>query len=234
VPVDTGAGVSPAVFDSDVESETPLLPRARRADLLHCGGGYIFLDWAPISGNAPTGGADVVEGYFACRYWPEILFKAELHVRDGGEYIDDRFPGTSMYSNDDCTSIWVTGDPADQWWPTSSAGESVGRRAFCLGADAACEDGGAVGPLSVYWCRGVCLWVHPRGLVSREGADVAPEDSIECAWGTRAAVEAAVDCIASPWWWRRGPLLFGRGSLGMAADATGDFAVPLCRGGLPG
>jgi hypothetical protein len=37
-----------------VESGAALLPHARRADPLHCGGGCIFSDWAPLSGNAPT------------------------------------------------------------------------------------------------------------------------------------------------------------------------------------
>ena len=52
-----GTRVSVAVPDPDVESGAALLPRTRRVDPLHCGGGYIFLDWAPLSGNAPTGGA---------------------------------------------------------------------------------------------------------------------------------------------------------------------------------
>jgi hypothetical protein len=99
----------------------------------------------------------------------------------------DRFPSASLYSSDDCTGHWRT--QADQWWPASGVGESVGRRAIQLGDDTACMDGGAVGPLSVYWCRGVFFRVHPSGLVSREGVDVAPKDPIECAWGTRATGE---------------------------------------------
>jgi hypothetical protein len=131
-------------------------------------------------------------------------------------------------------SIWVTGDPPDQWWPAFGVGESVGQRAFRLGDYAACEDGGVVGPLSVHRYGGVFLRVHPSGLVSREGVDVAPEDSIGCSWGARAVVEAMVDCVASSWWWRRWPLIFRRGGAGMATDATGDFMLPLCGGGLPG
>jgi hypothetical protein len=57
VPVDTGTGVSVTVHDLDVESRATLLPHTRRVDALHYDGGYIFLDWAPLSGNAPTGGA---------------------------------------------------------------------------------------------------------------------------------------------------------------------------------
>jgi hypothetical protein len=53
-----GTGVFIAVPDLDVESEASLLPRTRRADPLHCGGGYLLLDWAPLSGNAPTGRVD--------------------------------------------------------------------------------------------------------------------------------------------------------------------------------
>jgi hypothetical protein len=50
-------GVPTTVPDPDVEYGAALLPRARREDPLHCGGGYIFLDGAPILGNAPTGRA---------------------------------------------------------------------------------------------------------------------------------------------------------------------------------
>jgi hypothetical protein len=52
-----GIGVSPVVSYPDVESGPTLLHSAGRADSLHCGGGCVFFDWAPISGNAPTGGA---------------------------------------------------------------------------------------------------------------------------------------------------------------------------------
>jgi hypothetical protein len=51
VPVDRGTGVSVAVPDPDVEFGAALLPRTRRADPLHCGGGYIFLDWVPFRGT---------------------------------------------------------------------------------------------------------------------------------------------------------------------------------------
>jgi hypothetical protein len=54
-----GTGVFIAVPDPDVESRAALLPRARRADPLHCSGGYLFSDWAPLSRNAPTGRAYV-------------------------------------------------------------------------------------------------------------------------------------------------------------------------------
>jgi hypothetical protein len=51
VPVDTGTGVLTPVPAPDVEPRSALLPRARRADPLHCGGGYLFLDWAPLPGT---------------------------------------------------------------------------------------------------------------------------------------------------------------------------------------
>jgi hypothetical protein len=108
-----GTGVSVVVPNPDVESEVALLPCMRRADPLHCGGGYLFLDWAPLSGNAPTGGAGVAHDYFTCRYWPEILLKLGLYVWDCGQYRGDRFPSASLYSNDDCADIWVVGDPVD-------------------------------------------------------------------------------------------------------------------------
>ena len=103
-----------------------------------------------------------------------------------------------------------------------------------MGAYVACEDGGAVGPPLVHGYGGVSLRVHPSGLVSREGVDVAPEDSIGGIWGTRAAVEVVVDCFALPWWWKRWPIPFCRGGAGMEIDAIGDIMVPLCRGGLSG
>jgi hypothetical protein len=174
VPVDTGAGVSPVVPDPDVESGATLLPCARRADPLHCSGGCVLLDWAPVSGCAPTGEASATEGSNPSNHWPEILFRSELYVRDGCEHWVDRCPGASLYSSDDCESIWVPGDPTDQWGPVVGDGESVGRREVRLGAYAEREDGGAVGPLSVHGYGGFCLRVHLGGLVSREGADVAP------------------------------------------------------------
>jgi hypothetical protein len=52
-----GIGVFIVVPDPYVESGASLLPRTRREDPLHCGGGYLLLYWAPLSGNAPTGRA---------------------------------------------------------------------------------------------------------------------------------------------------------------------------------
>jgi hypothetical protein len=78
VPVDTGAGVSSAVSDPDVESRSALLYGAGRADSLHCGGGCILSDWAPFSGNAPTDGACVTWGRAVSYLGPEVLFEGEL------------------------------------------------------------------------------------------------------------------------------------------------------------
>jgi hypothetical protein len=64
VPVDTSTGVFVAVPDTDVESGAALLPRTRREDPLHCSGGYLFYEWAPLSGNATTGGAGVAQDHF--------------------------------------------------------------------------------------------------------------------------------------------------------------------------
>jgi hypothetical protein len=50
VPVDTGTRVFTTVPALDVESGAALLPRARREDPLHCGGGCIFSDWLPFRG----------------------------------------------------------------------------------------------------------------------------------------------------------------------------------------
>jgi hypothetical protein len=63
VPVDTGIGVLTTVPAPDVESGAALLPRVRREDRLHCGGGCIFFDWAPLPRNAATGRACAAEGY---------------------------------------------------------------------------------------------------------------------------------------------------------------------------
>jgi hypothetical protein len=61
VPVDTGTGVVTVVPTPDVESRVALLPRARRADPLHCGGGCLFFDWAPLPGNVVVGRACATE-----------------------------------------------------------------------------------------------------------------------------------------------------------------------------
>ena len=52
-----GIGVFIAVPDPDMEFGVALLPHVRREDPLHYVGGCIFLDWDPLSGSAPTGGA---------------------------------------------------------------------------------------------------------------------------------------------------------------------------------
>jgi hypothetical protein len=57
-----GIGVSPAVPYPDVESEPALFHSTRREDCLHCSGGCVIFDWAPVSGNTPTGGASVTKG----------------------------------------------------------------------------------------------------------------------------------------------------------------------------
>jgi hypothetical protein len=58
-----GVGVSPTVSYLDVKSGPALLHSAGRAYSLHCGGGCVFFDWAPISGKYPTDGASSNEGY---------------------------------------------------------------------------------------------------------------------------------------------------------------------------
>jgi hypothetical protein len=49
-----GLGVSLAVSYPDVDSRPTLLHSVGRVDSLHCGGGCVFFDWAPILGNVPT------------------------------------------------------------------------------------------------------------------------------------------------------------------------------------
>jgi hypothetical protein len=65
-------------------------------------------------------------GYAANDGWLEILLGAELYVRHSHEHWGDGFPSTSLYNNDDCESLWFTGDTMDQWWPADGDGESVG------------------------------------------------------------------------------------------------------------
>jgi hypothetical protein len=78
-----------------VESGPALLHSAGRADCLHCGGGCVLFDWAPISGNAPTGRASVTEGASTSDNWLEILFGAELYVRHCHENWGDGCPRAS-------------------------------------------------------------------------------------------------------------------------------------------
>ena len=80
-----GIGLLVAVLAPDVESGAALLPCARREDPLHCGGGCIFSDEAPLSGNAPTDRAGATQDHSASRDWPEILLRSGLHVWDCGE-----------------------------------------------------------------------------------------------------------------------------------------------------
>jgi hypothetical protein len=65
-------------------------------------------------------------------------------------------------------------------------------------------------------------------------SDAVPEGSAGDVGGMRATIEVVVDSFGSPRWWRRWPLLLGRGDTDMAADAASDTSVPLCWGGLPG
>jgi hypothetical protein len=90
-----------------------------------------------------------------------------------------------------------------------------------LGADPTCADDCAVGPLSVHRQRGVCLWIHPGGLLLGEGANVAPEGASRGTRGTRAMLEAVVTDFGLPRRWQRGKLLYSRGSADMAADVAG-------------
>jgi hypothetical protein len=121
------AGVSPAVSYLDVESRPALLHSVGRVDSLHCGGGCIFFDWAPISGNGPTSEAGATKGYATSNGWPEILFGAKLYVWHSREHWGDGCPSALLYSNDDYEGLWFTGNAADQWWPVDGDGESAGR-----------------------------------------------------------------------------------------------------------
>jgi hypothetical protein len=103
----------------------------------------------------------------------------------------------------------------------------VGRERFAWGLTA-CTDDRAVGSLSVYRYKRVCVRLDPGSLVFGEGADAAPEGSTRGTWGTRAAIEEVVHSFGFPRWWRRWPLFYGAGDTDMATDASGDTSVPLC------
>jgi hypothetical protein len=127
VPIVTGAGVSPAVSYLDVEPGPALLHSAGRVDCLHYGGGCVLFYWAPISGNTPTSGASVTKGCVTSNNWLEILFGAEIYVQHCREHWGNGCPNTLLHNNDDCESLWVSGDAADQWWPADCDGETVGQ-----------------------------------------------------------------------------------------------------------
>jgi hypothetical protein len=168
------AGLSPAIFDLDVESGPALLYGAGRADCLHCGRGHILFDWAPSSGNAPTDGDGVTCGRVISDFGLEVLFKGELHVQLPCEHQGDGCSSASLCSKDDCEGVWVPRDSVDQWWSAECYGEGTGWGALCLGVDTACQDGRAAGQMSVYRHKGICLCIHLGGLVFGEGAYVAP------------------------------------------------------------
>jgi hypothetical protein len=81
-----GTGVLTPVPALDVDPRYTLLPHARRVDPLHCGGGYIFLDWAPLPGNTAVGKVGVVEGNTSVGGCRAILLRRALHVWDYSEY----------------------------------------------------------------------------------------------------------------------------------------------------
>jgi hypothetical protein len=95
-------------------------------------------------------------------------------------------------------------------------------------------DDRVAGPLSVHRYQGVCVWLHPGGLVSGEGTDAKPTGSSRGVGGARALTEAVVSYFGSPRWWRRRAVLHGAGGADLAADATSHTSIPLCWGGLPG
>ena len=86
MPVGTGTGVLTTVPSPDVEPGAALLPRVRREDPLHCGGGCVFFDGAPLPGNASADIACVVKGYTPSYDWCAILLRPGVYVRDGGEH----------------------------------------------------------------------------------------------------------------------------------------------------
>jgi hypothetical protein len=72
----------------------------------------------------------------------------------------------------------------------------------------------------IYRFKGLCLWVILGGLLFGEGAYVAPDifvGHIGCARDTTYVVG---NDIGSAWGWGGWPLIYGRGFLGVASDAT--------------
>jgi hypothetical protein len=144
------------VSDLDVESGPALLYGAGREDRLHYSGGNILSDWAPVSGNAPTGSAsftcraDFTYEHVVSNLGSEVLFEGELHVGLHHEHRSNGFSIASLCSSDDCEGVWVPCVSVDQWWSLEGYGEGTGQGALCLGVDATCQDGRVARQMSVY------------------------------------------------------------------------------------
>jgi hypothetical protein len=116
-----------------------------RADCLHCNGGHILSNWAPFSGNSPTGGIDVTCGCVISDLGVEVLFEGELYVELRHEHWGDGCSSSSSCSSNDCERVWVPRNSLDQWWSAKGYGEGIGQGALCLGVDTACKDGRVAG-----------------------------------------------------------------------------------------
>jgi hypothetical protein len=113
VPFDTGPGVFAPVSDRDVEPRVALLPRARRADYLHCSGGHLFLDWAPLPGNTIAGRSYAAERYASAGGRRAILLRRTLYDWDSSVHQWDRCPTASLRSSDDSSGVWDPSAPPD-------------------------------------------------------------------------------------------------------------------------
>jgi hypothetical protein len=128
-----GSGVLTTVPTPDVESRAALLPCARRADPLHCGGGCIFFDYAPLPGNAST--VLVVE--------PDYLPDAEVLCFQSCLYPMKYLHPRSMYTLPR-EGVQRGGTPsARSGGSIPPDGGSGGKRAPSGGSGAASPDGGS-------------------------------------------------------------------------------------------
>jgi hypothetical protein len=235
VPFDTGPGVFAPVLDRDVEPRAALLPRARRADYLHCGGGHYFLTGLPFRGTPlpadPVLPRDTPLQEVAERYCSGEHYMTGSSVRISG--IDALLHR--------CIAAMIVRVYGSRATHRISGGELmlmervvVGRERFAWGLTLHAQ---MIAQLDRCRSTGRGEFAFGSILVAfflGEGADVAPEGAARGTRGTRAALEAVVTDFGSPRWWRRWTLLHCGGSADMAADAAGYTPVPLCWGGLPG
>jgi hypothetical protein len=75
--------------------------------------------------------------------------------------------------------------------------------------------------------RGFLFWIYSSGLVSREGAYVAPESFVRPTRSARVVTTVMGDDFGPSWGWGGWPLLHGRGCTGVASNATDHTAVSI-------
>jgi hypothetical protein len=121
----------------------------------------------------------------------------------------------------------------DNWRSVEDNGVAPRLTPFLLGSTSAHLDDGTGEPVSTIRIRRLCFWVHYGGLVSREGAFVAPKDSVGALGAMRATTDVVVPCAGLTQWWRGWPLLHDHSGAHVATNSTGDTEVSIHWYGLP-